>query len=90
MCKTCFDEDELQEISGIRELADLIGGGDRLVIPNPNNIYWPDELVRQFREGPDDNCLCPVDLGWTLLRAGFLVWVDTDMGDIRFKRRRAS
>jgi hypothetical protein len=86
MCKTCFDADNKVEISGIRELATLVGGGDHLRIPNEGNVYWPEELEREFREGPADNCLCPVDLGWTLLRAGFEVWLD-EFGEVTFRRQ---
>ena len=72
MCNSVEYEDRRYDTP--EELAELLGGADKLVWQRTNPfVKWP--------EGEDwrrtDLCLCPVDLAATLTNAGF-VWTKGD------------
>jgi hypothetical protein len=84
MCKTCFDEDLKVEISGVAQLAAVVGGAEHLHFA-PG---WPPELQEEIISGMEVGagcCLCPIDLDQTLSQAGFSVL--REGGDVYFRRQ---
>jgi len=91
MCRHVYDADSGAVISGIGELADAIGGIERVVYrargAGESDDHY-EEYLRLVQEDARNNCLCPVDVAWTLLGAGMVVRLEESF-DITFSRRIA-